>query len=509
MNPDQSFLPVLTDAKAFFLACKGLSSILILTASVLSTAAESLPPLSRHYDNVLGTSFDLVIHGGDASRQEQAVETALLEIEKLEQIFSTWREDSEIMTLNRQRQTTEASDDLLEVLDACESWLLTSNNAFSCRMGQVIDLWNTAEAQQVRPMVPDTLPIARAAQKNLLIIDPLQRRVELGESINLEPTGLAKGYIIDRVMTLLRQELPEATAIKVDIGGDASYWGQPDGTDNWLVNIADPNVMADNSNFISTLSLNGMAVATSGHNTRTWKFEDLEFSQILDTRRGWPVANGLYVVVIAPDAMTADAMSTTLASQYLGPALKFINSTDNVEALIVEQNGTTHFSDNWQDYYGGDLLRQANSNIELTLTYTIPNLRSRNYERPYVSIWVSDTTGRPIKNLLLLGTETQWARTNALWWRRVGRRGVVPASNVTRPTRMPGKYQLSWNGNDDNGNNILEGDYQLMLEASREHGDHNTISIPFSLKAGTQNIDHAGEGELGAVNVFISLTTSE
>ena len=504
----KSFQPV-TDrisANPSALAVKGLCVIFLCTTSAFISAAQSQPSLIRHYDNVLGTSLDIAIYGDSLSGQEQAVDNALVEVERLEQILSSWRADSELETLNLNRISTTASTDLIAVVEACETWLETSNGAFSCRMGKVFDLWNAAEKNQQRPIVPDMLPAARAAQRNSIVIEPDEARIELGEEIDLEPSGLAKGYIIDQIMSLLQQDLPGAIAIKVDIGGDASYWGEPTGEGGWLVNVANPEDVTDNSNFITSLNLNSMAIASSGHRTRTWNIDDQLYSQILDSRRGWPVADGLHAVVIAPDAVTADAIATTLSTQYIGPALIFVNSMEYVEALLIESNGTIHLSDHWQDYLGGELQRQANATIELTVNYFIPNLRARDYERPYLAIWVSDADNRPIKNLLLLGTDSQWARTNAVWWRRVGRRKELPATNVTRPTREPGNYQLSWNGQDDNGNNMLEGDYQLMIEASREHGNHDYMSIPFKLEEGARNFEQVGQGELGDVSMTINLT---
>ena len=451
--------------------------------------------------------MEIVIHGSDEKSRETATDAALAMINTLEQTLSTWREDSELMVLNRERSTNQASQPLLDVVKTCEAWLESSNGAFSCRLGQVIRLWDAAEASQQKPIVPDMLPTARAARENSVLID--NAVIELGAAIDVDPSGLAKGYIIDQAMAVLKKELPDVKAIKLDIGGDASYWGAPPGESSWQVNVANPLSFSDNANFITTLGLNGMAVATSGHESRSWRFGEQQFSKILDSRRGWPVVNGLYSVVIAPDAITADATATTLATLNPEMALNFINNLEGIEALIIDHQGNQFNSEGWQEYLGGELHRQANSVIELTMEYTIPNFRSRDYERPYLAIWVGDTQGRPIKNLLILGSDDEWARTNSVWWSRVGRREVVPVSNVTRPTRAPGKYDLIWDGREDNGSILLQGEYQLMIEASREHGGHNYISIPFNLGPGMQEYSKSGEGELGDVKFSVNLVLPE
>jgi FAD:protein FMN transferase len=489
-----------------YAAMRLLCGIFLASACLPVFAAEDSQPLVRHYENVLGTSMDLIVYGGVRADQERAADVAVTEIARLEQIFSTYRDDSEIMVLNQERSTSQASADLILVTEACESWMALSNGAFSCRMGQVIKLWDQAEANQVQPIVPNMLPTARTAQQGTIQIDSAARQIILEEAIDLDPSGLAKGYIIDQAMTVLKREVPDATAIKLDIGGDSSYWGAPPDENSWQVQVSDPEALADNGNYITTLGLNGLAVATSGHNTRTWTFGERHFSKILDTRRGWPVVDGLYSVVIAPDAVTADAMATLLSTQNPETAMNYVNAMVGVEALVIDWNGNQSISEGWQNHLGGELLRQANSVIDFSLEYNIPNIRDRSYERPYLSIWVSDADSRPIKNLLILGAEDRWARTNSVWWSRVGRRRVVPASNVTRPTREPGKYNLAWDGRDDDGNIILQGGYHLMVEASREHGGHTYMSIPFSLEEGARVYEMKGEEELGDMLLRVTLT---
>ena len=483
-----------------------LCGIFLASACLSAAAAEDSQTLVRHYENVLGTSMDIIVYGGIQAEQERAADVTVAEVARLEQILSTWRNDSEIMVLNRERTTSQASPELVLISESCESWMALSNGAFSCRMGQVTKLWDLAEANQEQPIVPNMLPTARAAQQGSVQIDSVASHISLGDAIDLDPSGLAKGFIIDQAMNMLKRELPDATAIKLDIGGDSGYWGAPPGEDSWQVQVSDPKALTDNGNYITTLGLNGMAVATSGHNTRTWAFGERQFSKILDTRRGWPVSDGLYSVVIAPDAMTADAMATLLATQNLETAMNYVNAMVDVEALVIDWNGNQAISEGWQNYLGGELLRQANSVIEFTLEYNIPNFRGRDYERPYLSIWVSDASCRPIKNLLILGTDDQWARTNSVWWSRVGRRTVVPVSNVTRPTRQPGKYDLAWDGRDDDGNIIMQGNFVLMVEASREHGGHTYLSIPFSLEEGVSDYQLKGEDELGDLRLSVTLT---
>src|SRR5690606_25492791 len=90
-----------------------------------------------HDDHVLGTSFDLVIRGGDAAQALAALWAARAEIDRLDRVLSGWRDDSELSGLNRSTGRFAASSDLFEVIAACEVWRTATDGAFSARLGAV------------------------------------------------------------------------------------------------------------------------------------------------------------------------------------------------------------------------------------------------------------------------------------------------------------------------------------------------------------------------------------
>jgi hypothetical protein len=46
---------------------------------------------------------------------------------------------------------------------------------------------------------------------------------------------------------------------------------------------------------------------------------------------------------------------------------------------------------------------------------------------------------------------------------------------VSRATRPPGKYTVSWDGKDDHGKPASPGTYTVFIEAAREHGTYQII----------------------------------
>ncbi len=73
--------------------------------------------------------------------------------------------------------------------------------------------------------------------------------------------------------------------------------------------------------------------------------------------------------------------------------------------------------------------------------------------------------------------------------------------HIAKPTRPPGRYELSWDGVDDHGRPVEQGDYILHVEASREHGGHQYEKIPLTLRDEALKERVAAGSELGQINI--------
>lgn len=269
---------------------------------------------------------------------EKALQRAIERIGQMEAQLSTYQPDSAISQLNRNNQIQAAPYHLLEVVRLCEHWLARSDRLFSCRMGQVIQYWREAEALNLRPQRPEVRAIARKA----VLARPDIRangQIRLGADMDLEISGIGKGYIIDQTMAFLRHSLPEAYGIKVDIGGDARYWGKPTARKTWQVAVSDPKRADDNAPPLLHLALNNKAVAMSGHSHRARTIGRHTYSHILAPRDGWPVEAAASSVVIADTAADADAAATAMAAQAPAAAIDWINRQEGLEALLILPDG--------------------------------------------------------------------------------------------------------------------------------------------------------------------------
>ncbi|MEY3660963.1 MAG: hypothetical protein RLZZ169_1789, partial [Pseudomonadota bacterium] len=151
----------------------------ILPGTTASLAQPAPQQVLQHYDGVLGTSLDVSLWGPEKAELEQAVAAALEEIARLEALLSTWREDSVLMQLNRNRSGTGLPPELIEVVSLCETWRERSGGIFSCRLGSFTRRWQQAQEAQQLPVVLELLKQAREINQAPLDIDAARGAITL------------------------------------------------------------------------------------------------------------------------------------------------------------------------------------------------------------------------------------------------------------------------------------------------------------------------------------------
>ncbi len=209
--------------------------------------------------HVMGTVVTLDIR--DDRRSDDLVACVFDWFHEVDARFSAWKPDSEVSRYGRgEIDEARLSDDLLQVLATCEQVRIISGGAFDIRHHR-----------------PDGQP---------------------------DPTGLVKGWSVDRAVTLL--EAAGSTDFSVNAGGDVVVRGHPEPGRSWRVGIQHPAIRDRVAGVVSGTDL---AVATSGTYERG--------QHITDPRVGTPPTGLLSVTVIGPELGLADAYAT--AAFAMGP----------------------------------------------------------------------------------------------------------------------------------------------------------------------------------------------
>lgn len=154
----------------------------------------------------------------------------------------------------------------------------------------------------------------------------------------LDPTGVVKGWAIERASRLLRTHGSHHHAIGG--GGDVQVAGEAASGQPWRIGISDPR---DRSRVLASVSARDCAVATSGTSERG--------AHIIDPFTGRPATRLAAVTVVHASLTVADAYAT--AAFVMGDhALSWLGSRPDCEGMVVARDGdvrTTHgFPALWQ-----------------------------------------------------------------------------------------------------------------------------------------------------------------
>jgi thiamine biosynthesis lipoprotein len=230
--------------------------------------------------------------------------------------LSSWRPDSALAAVNRAAGTgrpTPVPPDFAAVFRAALALCAESDGAFNPLVGPVMHAWgfNGAAPQPARPS--DAELAAALALADWRSLSP--RSIALpAADMQLDFGAIAKGYAVD--LAWARLKAAGHTNLLVDLGGNLRALGEAaPGRGGWRTGVRNPFVA--NALVGQFLMRDGEAAATSGNYERFVEIGGLRYAHIMDGRTGHPVTGMAGVTVIAPDATTADGLSTTLF--ILGP----------------------------------------------------------------------------------------------------------------------------------------------------------------------------------------------
>ena len=327
-----------------------ITAIIPIVATVIATfipyyniKAESLQPSQRvEYKKIqMSIPVRLVFYADlgaedGKKRADAAAERVFENVERLKMVFSDYESDSELRKVCVAAQDgseVPVSDDLWTVLVAAKKYHRLSNGAFDPTVANAVRLWRRAVREEKFPK-RDKLEEARALTDfNLVVLNEKNKSVRfLKKGVRLDLGGIAKGYIIDKSLELLK-ELGYPAAL-VDIGGDVAVGDAPPelGSRQEAVGSSeDASLNFRNSQLATRNSIKGWkigildetgkdvkefkyltncGIATSGANARFVVIDSIRYSHIIDPKTGLGLTNSVVTTVIAPTAMDADAWAS-------------------------------------------------------------------------------------------------------------------------------------------------------------------------------------------------------
>jgi hypothetical protein len=143
----------------------------------------------------------------------------------------------------------------------------------------------------------------------------------------------------------------------------------------------------------------------------------------------------------------------------------------------------------------------------------VPRINASEYHRPYVAAWIERPDNTVAATLAVWydvkatdknpeGAGTKWLKDLRQWWRRTGRELQVPIDGVTGATKPAGKHALNFAEGSAALPQLAPGAYTFVVEAAREVGGREVVSIPFQWPpTKTGQASASGGSELGEIRL--------
>ena len=287
---------------------------------------------------VMGTFARVVAVAPDTKTANRCIEATFAEINKVDELMSDYKHDSEISKVNRDafKQAVKVSKPTYEVLQKAVQFSKLSAGAFDVTVGPLVELWRSADEAN---SVPTDTQLQNARSKvgyEMLYLDANEMSVRfVVDGMKLDLGGIAKGYAIDKAVEAMKKS--GALGAMVDIGGDIRCFGKPSkGKNYWLIGVQDPN---QTEGLIGTslliLKLTDAAIATSGNYRRFALIQGRKYSHIIN-RKTAAAADGLSsVTIIVKNAMYADALATAVTVMGAEKGLALIEKLPQTEAILI------------------------------------------------------------------------------------------------------------------------------------------------------------------------------
>jgi len=298
-----------------------------LPMSPVLKAADSQGSLALYRQSryAMGSICEIRLWCGSCDEAHRAFATGFAEIRRIEGVFSAYRVDSELASVNRNAgsRPVQVSEEFFDLTRyAVRSWRQYGGSV-DVTVGPLIRAWGFREGEPRMPSRTELLEAQELVGSNKVNLDQRARTVWFyRQGMELDFGGLAKGHAAKRVARVLQKQ--GINAALVNLGGSSLCASEaiPSATaqdrcnetglafGEWPIGIIHPGDATQCP--VHLLLKPGWSLSTSGTSERQFEAGGQILSHILDPRTGWPLSGVRSVTAVARSGRRSEALSKHL-----------------------------------------------------------------------------------------------------------------------------------------------------------------------------------------------------
>ena len=299
----------------------------------------------RKSQKLMGNMFEITVVDDRDSVAFEHIETAVLEIKRIENLLTTYKDNSQTNLINRNAgiKPVKVDAEVFQLIERSQRISEITDGYFDISYGGIDKtFWNFDREMKQLPdaeLVKEHLKLVN--YKNILL-DAESQTVFLKEKgMRIGFGGIGKGYAAEMAKRILQER--NVISGVVNASGDLTTWGtQADGKP-WTIGIADPDHAALP---FSYMNITNTSVATSGNYEKFVMIGGKKYSHTINPKTGMPVSGIKSVTIICPNAEIADAMATPVGIMGIDAALNMVNQINHLECIIIDDFNKIYSSQN-------------------------------------------------------------------------------------------------------------------------------------------------------------------
>ena len=484
-----------------------MNNISLLASGLVNLINTNAGTLVSNFENVLGTSLEIKVKASSREIAEIAESNVVDYINSLQQKLGANIEGQGLFDYNHSNTAqVVVSDELNTVMHLFEDWKNQTNGAIHPNTNLLTEIWSNAEVNQSLPTDSELAEAVMALNKSPYQLNEDGSITKLSD-VEIKLHSFAKGFVLDKSAEFALQQ-EGVSGVVLNLGGDIIAKGDI----IEQVRITNPLSPEENANSLGIISLENQAIASSGNYKQGFTINGQKFSHIFNPNTGSPVQEIVHSTVIHENAITAGALATAMNILSKEESRVLADRFDQSAYLLIDQENNFTHSENWSVIPESSASTISfvnvkekvwNPNLILQINLELADLGGY-ARRPYVAIWVEDENHKPIRRIAVWYRKPRWLpdlREFSSSLREVD----MDVSAITSATRSAGQYSLVWDGKNDAGEFVAQGNYTVFIEAAREHGSYQLIKQAIKCDDKTKNVSMPGNEEISFSSLILKM----
>jgi len=336
-----SFWPGLLVGLFILAAPRGLQPAGRVGRDVLLPCARNVSNELKRYEashTSMGTEFTVVAYGQDVRLLAETVEEVFQEIDRIDKQMSNYKPESELSLINREAasRVVRVEPSLYALIQKSLQYSEDTGGAFDITVGPLMKAWGFFRGEGRVPSPGELHGVLAHVGYQHVKLDPANRTIHFDvPGIELDLGGIAKGYAVDRAVSILREN--GVTAALVSSGMSSIYaLGAPPDEEGWKIILRDP---FDSTVPANVVYLRNFSMSTSGNYNKFFRLGGKTYSHIMDPHTGMPVENMLSTTVFVANATDSDALSKLYVLGAEG-SRRYLATHPSIQALFYLPAGS-------------------------------------------------------------------------------------------------------------------------------------------------------------------------